>query len=129
MIYQRGYSRSFIHIDDAARGIIAVLEAAEEQVRGEVYNLGDPAGNKTKDEIVKLILKRLPETTVRYKDLTFGGDMRDLNISCEKFIKTFDFELKMSVDEGIREILTAVQQGVIKDPSSNRFRNARFIVQ
>lgn len=129
MIYQRGYSRSFIHIDDAIRGIIIGLEAPEEQIRGNIYNLGDPDGNKSKDEIVKLILKRLPETTVRYKDLTFGGDMRDLTVSFEKFINTFNFEPRKSIDEGIREVLFAVQQGIIKDPSKDLYRNARFVVQ
>ena len=129
MIYQRGYSRSFIHIDDAVRGLVLGLEAPEEIIRGEVYNLGDPAGNKSKDDIVKLILKRLPGTTVRYKDITFGGDMRDLTVSCDKFMETFNFEPQKSIDEGIREILDAVQQGVVKDPSRDLYRNARFIVQ
>lgn len=129
MIYQRGYTRSFVHVADAVRGILLGLEANEDQIRGEVYNLGDPAGNKSKDKIVELILKRLPETTVRYKDITFGGDMRDLSVSFDKVQQAFDFEPQMTVEDGIREVLHAIQQGIIEDPSHNRYRNARFIVQ
>jgi nucleoside-diphosphate-sugar epimerase len=129
MIYQRGYSRSFIHIDDAVRGLILGLEAPEDQVRGEVYNLGSPEGNLTKDQVVALILKRLPETEVRYKDITFGGDMRDLSVSFDKVYRELGFQAQKTVDDGIREVLTAIQQGIITDPASRNYRNARFIVQ
>ena len=67
IIYQRGYSRSFIHVRDVVCGIILGLNAPEALSRGQVYNLGDQAGNYTKDEIVGLVIKRLPETVVTYK--------------------------------------------------------------
>ena len=66
------------------RGIVLGLEAPSEQVRGQVYNLGAEDGNYTKDQIVNLVLKRIPETMVEYKDLTFGGDMRDITVSFAK---------------------------------------------
>ena len=129
MIYQRGYSRSFVHIDDAARGLMLGLEAPQAQVRGEVFNLGSPEGNLTKDQVVALILKRLPETEVRYKDITFGGDMRDLSVSFEKIYRELGFKARKTVDDGIREVLTAIQEGIITDPAHRNYRNARFIVQ
>lgn len=129
VIYQRGYSRSFVHIQDAVRGIMLGLHAPEETIRGEVYNLGTPDGNLTKDEVVKLILKRLPKTLVRYKDITFGGDMRDLTVSFEKIQRQLGFKAQKTVDDGVREVLEAIQQGLIKNPADERYRNARFIVQ
>ena len=129
VIYQRGYSRSFVHIQDAVRGIMLGLQSSEEKIRGEIFNLGVPGGNLTKDEVVKLILKRLPQTLVHYKDITFGGDMRDLTVSFEKIQRQLGFEAQKSVDDGIREVLEAIQQGVIKNPADERYRNARFIVQ
>lgn len=129
VIYQRGYSRSFIHIQDAVHGIMLGLQAPEEKISGEVYNLGVPEGNLTKDEVVKLILKRLPKTLVRYKDITFGGDMRDITVSFEKIQRQLGFQAQKTVDDGVREILEAIQQGVIQNPSNERYRNARFIVQ
>ncbi|OQY31699.1 MAG: epimerase [Anaerolineaceae bacterium 4572_5.1] len=129
VIYQRGYSRSFVHIQDAAQGILLGLQAPEEKIRGEVYNLGTPEGNLTKDEIIKLILKRLPQTLVHYKDITFGGDMRDLTISFEKIQRQLGFKAQKTVDDGVREVLEAIQQGLIKNPADEHYRNARFIVQ
>jgi nucleoside-diphosphate-sugar epimerase len=129
LIYQRGYSRSFIHIQDAVAGIIMGLEAPEDTVQGEIFNLGAESGNLTKDQVVELILKRLPETTIYYKDLTFGGDMGDITISIEKIKDKLGFKSQKTVDDGIRELLDAIQLGLVKDPADSRYRNARFIVQ
>ncbi|MDH5507127.1 MAG: NAD(P)-dependent oxidoreductase [Anaerolineae bacterium] len=129
LIYQRGYSRSFVHVRDVANGIVLGLEAPEEKARGQVYNMGTDDGNFTKDEIVALILKRLPETTVLYKDLTFGGDMRDITVSFEKIRRELGFEARFTVDDGVREVLHALRSGLIRNPQDERFRNAQFIVQ
>jgi nucleoside-diphosphate-sugar epimerase len=129
IIYQRGYSRSFVHVFDAVRGIIMGLEAPDEKVRGQVFNLGTPDGNYTKDEIVGLVLKRLPETVVEYKDLTFGGDMRDITVSFEKIRRVLDYDTTLTVDDGVREVLHALKSGVIRNPFDEKYRNAQFIVQ
>jgi len=129
IIYQRGYSRSFVHVRDTVRGIIMGLEAPEEKIRGQVFNLGTPEGNYTKDEIVGLVLKRMPETMVQYKDLTFGGDMRDITVSFEKIRRVLSFDTTLTVDDGVREVLHALKTGIIRDPTDEKYRNAQFIVQ
>jgi nucleoside-diphosphate-sugar epimerase len=128
LIYQRGYSRSFMHVSDAVSGIIAGLQSEVSNVRGQIYNLGSESGNLSKDKIVEVILKRLPETTVRYKDLTFGGDMRDFHVSYEKVQDKLGFETKFTVEDGVREVLNALRSGLIDNPKDQRYRNARFIV-
>lgn len=129
VIYQRGYSRSFMHVSDAAEGFILGLSAPEEIIRGQIFNLGSEDGNYTKDELVALILKRMPETIVRYKDLTFGGDMRDIKVSFEKVQEMLGFAPKRNVDDGVREVLHALRQGIVNNPHDARYRNAQFIVQ
>jgi len=129
LIYQRGYSRSFVHVQDVVRGIIIGLEADKSKVRGQVFNLGTDDGNYTKDQIVNLVLKRMPETVVEYKDLTFGGDMRDITVSFEKIRRVLGFETTLTVDDGVREVLHALKTGLIRNPSDERYRNAQFIVQ
>lgn len=129
IIYQRGYSRSFVHIRDVARGIIMGLEAEQSKICGQVFNLGTENGNYSKDDIVRLVLKRMPETTVEYKDLTFGGDMRDITVSFEKIKRVLGFDTTLDVDDGVREVLFALKSGLIKDPADDRYRNAQFIVQ
>lgn len=129
IIYQRGYSRSFVHVLDVVRGIIMGLQAEGTKVRGQVFNLGTDDGNYSKDEIVELVLKRMPETTVEYKDLTFGGDMRDITVSFEKIRRVLGYKTTLIVDDGIREVLHALKAGLIRNPMDERYRNAQFIVQ
>lgn len=129
LIYQRGYSRSFVHVRDVVRGFLLGLDAPAEKIRGQVFNLGTDAGNYTKDQIVALVLKRLPDTIVEYKDLTFGGDMRDITVSFEKIKRELGFKAELTVDDGVREIVHALRTGLIREPLHERYRNAQFIVQ
>ena len=129
IIYQRGYSRSFVHIRDVARGVIMGLEAERQKICGQVFNLGTDNGNYSKDDIVRLVLKRIPETVVEYKDLTFGGDMRDIAVSFAKIKKVLGFDTTLDVDDGIRELLFALKAGIIRNPNDEKYRNAQFIVQ
>jgi nucleoside-diphosphate-sugar epimerase len=129
LIYQRGYSRSFVHIRDAIHGFILGIQATDEKARCQVYNLGSDEGNYTKDQIVELVLKRLPETVVTYKDMTFGGDMRDITVSYEKIQRQLDFSTRLTPDDGVREVLHAIRSGLISNPHDQHYRNAQFIVQ
>jgi len=129
IIYQRGYSRSFVHVRDTVRGILLGLDAPEAKTRGQVYNLGADNGNYTKDQIVNLVLVRMPETVVEYKNLTFGGDMRDITVSFEKIRRELGFETALTVDDGIRELVFALKSGLIRNPHDEKYRNAQFIVQ
>jgi nucleoside-diphosphate-sugar epimerase len=129
LIYQRSYSRSFVHVRDVVRGIMLGLGAPAEKVRGQVYNLGAENGNYTKDQIVNLVLKRMPETMVEYRDLTFGGDMRDITVSFAKIKRELGFETTLDVDDGIRDLLFTLKTGLIHNPMDERYRNAQFIVQ
>ncbi len=129
IIYQRGYSRSFVHIRDVVRGVIMGLEAEQSKIRGQVFNLGAENGNYSKNDIVGFVLRRMPETIVEYKDMSFGGDMRDITVSFEKIKRVLNFETTLTVDDGVREVLFALKTGLIKDPTDDRYRNAQFIVQ
>jgi len=129
VIYQRGYSRSFIHVRDVVEGICLGLEAPDDKVRRQVYNLGSEACNYTKDEIVALVQKHVPGTMVCYKEMSFGGDMRDITVSFAKIRDQLGFEPKISVEQGIVEVRDAIQYGVVKYPLDGRYRNANFITQ
>jgi hypothetical protein len=71
----------------------------------------------------------MPETSVEYKDLTFGGDMRDITVSFAKIKNVLGFDTTLDVDDGIRELWQALKLGVIRNPHDERYRNAQFIVQ
>ncbi|NJP07248.1 MAG: NAD(P)-dependent oxidoreductase [Chloroflexaceae bacterium] len=129
IIYQRGYARSFVHVRDICEAVGIGLNAPLEQVRGQVFNVGADEGNYTKDEIISLVQQRVMGTEIEYKDLSFGGDMRDIRVSFAKIRRVLDFVPQISVDQGICEVRDALSLGVIRDPTDARYRNAQFIVQ
>lgn len=129
VIYQRGYARCFVHVRDVCRAIELVLEAPREAMRGQVLNVGGDSFNHTKDEIVELVRRHVPGTEVEIKDLTFGGDMRDIRVSFAKIRRTLGFEPAIGVEDGIREVRDALVDGVIRDAGGERYRNAQFVVQ
>lgn len=129
IIYQRGYHRSFVHVRDAVHGIALALQAERDTVAGQVFNVGSEKGNRSKDDIVEIVSQVVPTVSVRYKDLSFGGDMRDIRVSFDKIRRVLGFEPKITVEEGVQEVFEAVRSGIIQDPWSPKYRNATFIVQ
>lgn len=129
IIYQRGYARSFVHVRDVCDAILLGLTASPEIVNREIFNVGSDEGNYTKDEIVALVQRHVEGTVVEYKDLTFGGDMRDIRVSFAKIRERLGFKPRISVEQGIREVAGVLLNGVIKDALDSQYRNAQFIVQ
>jgi nucleoside-diphosphate-sugar epimerase len=129
VIYQRGYARSFVHVRDVCDAILLGLEAPAAIVNREIFNVGSDEGNYTKDEIVALVQRHVEGTVVEYKDLTFGGDMRDIRVSFAKIRERLGFRPRISVEQGIREVASVLLNGVIKDALDSQYRNAQFIVQ
>ncbi|GAB4152618.1 MAG: NAD(P)-dependent oxidoreductase [Roseiflexaceae bacterium] len=129
VIYQRGYARSFVHVRDVCDAILLALAIPVEKVHGQVFNVGSDHGNYTKDQIVELVSQDVPGTIVEYKNLTFGGDMRDITVSFAKIRTILGFEPRISVPDGIREVRDALSDRLIMDALDSRYRNAQFIVQ
>jgi nucleoside-diphosphate-sugar epimerase len=129
VIYQRGYARSFVHVRDVADAILLALQAPIAKVDRQIFNVGSDNGNYTKDEIVALVQRYVEATRVEYKDLTFGGDMRDIRVSFAKIRRVLGFEPRLTVEDGVREVSDILATGVIKDAYDSQYRNAQFIVQ
>jgi nucleoside-diphosphate-sugar epimerase len=129
ILFQGDYGRSFVHIGDAIDGILLGLEAPIAKIRGQIYNLGSEEGNYTKEAIVSLICQQLPRTKVRYQDISFGGDMRDMRLSFAKVRRELGFRAQRTVQQGIAEILEGLRSGLLAEPFAPRYRNAPMMVQ
>jgi len=129
VIFQRDYNRSFVHIRDVVEAIRKALEAPAERVRGEIFNVGSKQGNHSKVDIVERVKKHVPEVVVEYRDLTFGGDMRDVRVCFDKIQRALEYKAERTVDQGIVEVRNAITERLIAEPTLPRYRNHSFIVQ
>jgi nucleoside-diphosphate-sugar epimerase len=118
IIYQKDYNRSFVHIKDVARAMLLALEAPEDKVRGQVFNVGSNDGNYSKEQIIRLIQKYVAGVTVEYRDLSFDGDMRDIKVSFDKIARVLGYKARVTVEDGIREMAQAIESGFLRPPAS-----------
>ncbi len=113
--------RPYIHVRDMARGIIAVLEAPEAKVKGEVFNVGSTDQNYQKQQLVELIKEHAPDARVKF--VHKAEDPRDYRVTFKKINDALGFQTTRSVPDGISEVADLVRNGVITDFEDARWRN------
>ncbi|MDH5750117.1 MAG: NAD(P)-dependent oxidoreductase [Rhodospirillales bacterium] len=111
--------RPYCHLQDFAELIRRVLEAPLANVAFDVFNAGGEVNNFTKQMIVDAILEQLPNAKVRYQE--HGADPRNYRVNFAKVRERLFFEPSHTVSDGIRELISAMNQGLfaeITQPSS-----------
>jgi len=120
VVYGEQFWRPYIHIEDAAAGVVTVLEADRDQVAGEVFNVGDTGENYRKLDLVALLEERVPQLAVEY--VQKDEDPRDYRVSFDKIAAHTGFAVRKRVPDGIDEVGALVSSGLV-DPFAAAFRN------
>ena len=121
VVYGEQFWRPYVHVRDAARAIVVVLGASVDAVGGEVFNVGSTDQNLRKQDLVELLLGRLPETTV--ERVTQADDPRDYRVSFGKIESVLGYETVHTVRQGMDEVLGLLRAGAIADPFASVYRN------
>jgi nucleoside-diphosphate-sugar epimerase len=115
------FSRPYCHVDDLARAVVLILEAPEEKVKANVFNVGDTTENYSKRMLMEEIQKQMPSAKAIYVEKT--EDPRDYRVNCDKIKTDLGFTITKKVPDGIREIMKLMNSGMITDAHSQKFRN------
>jgi nucleoside-diphosphate-sugar epimerase len=120
-VFGEQFWRPYVHVRDAARGILRVLEAGPAEVGGDVFNVGDSDENYRKLDLVEVITAEIPRGNVSYvhKD----EDPRDYKVSFAKIRERLGFVPEMRVPDGVREIAKGLDAEAFGDPFDGRHRN------
>jgi len=118
--------RPFLHVADAAESIIRVLEAPSEVVGGQTYNVGDDELNYTLRDLARKILDIFPETRVEYVN---NSDRRNYRVSFQKIKDQLGFFCSKTLEDGIKELKVAFDNGLIMDYHLPLYSNAKFLQQ
>ncbi len=119
-IYNGEQWRPFLHVYDAARAFVTALEAASEDVSGEIFNVGDYHLNLRLSEVSRKIAEIAPSVEVEYAE---NGDKRNYRASFDKIHTRLGFRCERTVEFGIREIYQAVSSRQITDFTASQFNN------
>ena len=123
VVYGEQFWRPYVHVRDAARAVAMVLEAPTEQVAGQVFNVGDTRENYRKADLLDLIRMRIPDGEV--ESVPKAEDPRDYRVSFERIRARLGYTITRRVSDGIGEIATALEAGLIDDPRSPAHYNVK----
>jgi nucleoside-diphosphate-sugar epimerase len=83
----------------------------------KILIIGGDSNNFTKKQIVEKIFDHVPAGNVTFTDKT--QDARNYKVDFSKIKKILNFEIKYSVDDGIKEIISYLKKNKIKDNKQN----------
>jgi nucleoside-diphosphate-sugar epimerase len=115
VVYDAQTWRPYCHVRDFARLIARVLLFPAERIAYEVFNAGGDENNHTKQNIVDIILRKLPKGKVAYKKL--GSDARNYRVNFRKVRENLYFQPAYDVAYGVTELLGALSDGFFSDYS------------
>jgi nucleoside-diphosphate-sugar epimerase len=122
IVYGEQFWRPYVHVRDIARAIALVLDSPSEKVAGKVFNVGNTAQNYQKKSIVELIRTQIPGD-LKIQSVHKEEDPRDYRVSFERIHRVLGFDITMTVEDGIREIVNAIFQGMFSKLDEPEYRN------
>ncbi len=113
--------RPFLHVKDCARAFIFLAEKSD--LSHSVYNIsGENLRVVDVAELFRRISPRLEVVHVEVKD----PDLRNYRVTDDR-IREEGFAPRASVEEGAEEMIEAIVSGLVADPESIYYRNAKWI--
>jgi nucleoside-diphosphate-sugar epimerase len=99
--------RPLVHIEDIARAFVAVLEAPQELVHNEAFNVGQTSENYRVREVAQMVAEVIPEARVTYAG-DASPDVRNYRVNCDKIRKRLPaFKPQWTVRRGIEQVYDA----------------------
>ena len=120
-VFGEQFWRPYVHVHDAARAIVQVLEAGPGEVGGDVFNVGHSDENYRKLDLVEIITGQV--TSGRVSFVHRDEDPRDYKVSFAKVRDRLGFEPAMRVPDGVREVARELDAGSFGDPFAAQYRN------
>ena len=116
IVYEKTFKRTFIHVSDMARAFIFAINNID-KMRDNVYNIGSDNMNWSKEQVARKIKEKI-EYYLHFAEFGTDEDKRNYEVSYEK-ISALGYGTTVTVEEGIDELIQAVQVIEIKNEFSN----------
>ena len=121
VVFGEQFWRPYVHVRDAGRAILTVLQTPTAQVAGCVFNVGDSEQNLQKQQLVEMIRPYAPQAVVEFVHKT--EDPRDYRVSFTRIREKLGFKITRTVEQGIQEVAHLVCSNVIGNYADARYRN------
>ena len=100
--------RPLVHIEDISRAFVAVLEADDDLVRGEAFNVGQTTENYRVRELAEIVAEVVPECQIQYAS-DAGPDTRCYRVNCDKIARFLpEFQPQWTARKGAGQLYRAL---------------------
>lgn len=106
--------RPSIHIDDMVRAYLTILEAKQEVIQGQSFNIGFE--NYRVIDLAKLVQKHISKATIK---IVPSNDQRSYHINSDKFKEVLSFSPIFTVEDAIKDLISAFKQKKLPNPLSD----------
>lgn len=119
--------RPFIHVEDAARSVLVTLESPNEQVGGQIFNIGGNSLNFTLQQVGEMINRLVPGSNLL--ELGANSDRRNYRVDFLKVEKMLGYSPKWNLEDGIKQVIAAIRDGVVSDYNLPAYSNVKALNQ
>ena len=88
--------RPLVHIADISKAFIAVLEAPQEKIHNEPFNVGATKENYLVRDVAEIVNDVVPDSVVTFSD-TASADLRNYRVDCDKIVDVLGYQVRLGV--------------------------------
>jgi nucleoside-diphosphate-sugar epimerase len=116
--------RPFLHVDDAALAVSQLL--CLPPGRGaEIFNVGSNTENYTIAQVGEIVKRIVPEAELVIEQA--DRDRRNYRVGFTKIQMMIGFKPHWTVEDGVRQVVTAIRAGEILDYHATHYSNERYL--
>lgn len=117
--------RPFLHVHDAARAVLAALDARSQSVAPVVFNVGCEQQNRTLGEVGELIQQMVPGAVLQCTE--DNVDRRNYRVEFRRIRQMLGFEPVWTIEAGIHQVIDAISSGKVVDYQDPKYSNVKFL--
>jgi nucleoside-diphosphate-sugar epimerase len=113
--------RPLVHVQDTSDVMCLMLEADQEKINGQIFNVGSYSNNYQLEQLAEEVAAALP---MEVKIEWYGdADHRSYRVNCNKIEEALNWRATRTVTDGVREIYDALFTGKLtRDEQTNTLK-------
>jgi len=119
--------RPFVHVDDASKSLINIIQAPIELVSGEIFNVGSNEQNMTLTEVGELIIKLIPSAELI--DSGSSEDRRNYRVKFDKINNLLKFKVNWTLQMGIEQVINSFSNNEIINYKDSIYSNVKQLTE
>ena len=126
-VFGGGQWRPFLHVNDAALALLKAVEAPTDLIHAQVFNVGSNEQNYQLGDAANIIRSCVPQAEV--VDMGADTDFRNYRVDFTKIKKMLGFTPEWTLEQGIKQVITAFENGEVRDYRNSMYSNVKFLVE